>query len=325
MRALVCRKFGPPESLVLTDVDDPEPGDNDIVIDVHAAGINFPDLLMIAGQYQVRTEPPFIPGAEASGIVSATGKNVSRFSPGDRVGVSPPGGAFAERIAVHENLAFPLPDSMRFPEGAGFPITYCTSFHALSDCARLAREETLLVLGAAGGVGTTAIEIGKALGARVIAAASTADKLAFARTVGADETINYVEEDLREAIRELTSNVGVDVVYDPVGGEPALAALRSCAWQARYLLVGFVSGIIPQLPANIPLLKEASVHGVFWGQWAERNPAGQAQNLRELMTLYAGGSLQPRITREYALEDYVSAYADLAGRRTRGKSVFLMR
>ena len=181
------------------------------------------------------------------------------------------------------------------------------------------------MLGAAGGVGTTAIEIGKALGARVIAAASSGEKLAFAKSVGADETINYVDDDLRNGVRSLTNDAGVDVVYDPVGGELALAALRSCGWQARYLVVGFASGQIPQIPANLPLLKEATIHGVFWGQWASRNPQRQAANLRELMTMFDRGTLTPRITREYALDDYVTAYADLAGRRTTGKSVFLMR
>ena len=297
MRALLCKKFGPPDSLVLTDVDDPEPGEQEILIDVHAAGINFPDLLMIAGQYQVRADLPFVPGAEASGVVSAAGANVARFSPGDRVVVSLPGGAFAERVAVNENLAFPLPESMSFTEGAGIPVAYCTSFHALKDCAALTEGETLLVLGAAGGVGTTAIEIGKALGARVIAAASTEEKLAFAKSIGADETINYVDNDLRDAVRSATGGAGVDVVYDPVGGDLALASLRSCGWQARYLVVGFASGQIPQMPANLPLLKEASIHGVFWGQWASRNPARQAANLRELLTLFDSGSLKPRVTR----------------------------
>lgn len=230
MRALVCREYGPPDKLVIEDMQDPSPGDGEVVVDVHAAGINFPDILVFAGKYQVRTEPPFVPGYEASGVVSATGNGVSRLEPGDKVVVTPMGGAFAEKVAVPENLAFPLPDTMDFEQGAGFPITYCTSYHALRDCALLKAGETLLVLGAAGGVGTTAIEIGKAMGARVIAAASSAEKLGFARSVGADETINYAEDDLRDAVKSLTAGEGVDVVYDPVGGELAQQALRSCGW-----------------------------------------------------------------------------------------------
>ena len=325
MRALVCKEFGTPDKLVIEDVDNPEPGDSELLIDVHAAGINFPDILAFAGKYQVRTEPPFIPGYEASGVVTATGAGVSGFRPGDRVVVAPMGGGFAEQIAVPASQAFPLPDAMSFAEGAGFPITYCTSYHALRDCAGLQQGETLLVLGAAGGVGTTAIEIGRSMGAHVIAAASTAKKLAFAESVGADQTINYTDENLRDAVKALTDGKGVDVVYDPVGGDLAEQALRSCGWQARYLVVGFASGDIPRLPANLALLKEASIRGVFWGQWAANDPAGHARNLHEMMSLLEAGAIRPRITHCYALDDYVQAYVDVAGRRVTGKTVFQIR
>lgn len=325
MRALVCKEYGPPDKLVIEDVEDPAPGEGEVLVDVHAAGINFPDILVFAGKYQVKTEPPFIPGYEASGVVSATGKGVSRLSPGDKVIVTPMGGGFAEKIAVPESQAFPLPDTMSFEQGAGFPIAYCTSYHALRDCGALKSGETLLVLGAAGGVGTTAIEIGKAMGARVIAAASTAEKLSFAMSVGADEAVNYSDENLRDAIKALTAGKGVDVVYDPVGGELAQQALRSCGWQARYLVIGFASGDIPNFPANLALLKEASINGVFWGQWAAVDPGANSRNLGEMMSLLDDGKLQPRITHSYALEDYVQAYDDVAGRRVTGKTVFRIR
>jgi len=203
MKALICREHGPPESLVIEETDDPTPGEGQIVVDVHAAGINFPDILVFAGKYQVRFEPPFIPGYEACGVVSELGDGVTRHAVGDKVIVTPMGGAFAERLAVDENQAFPLPDSLTFEEGAGFPIAYCTSYHALKQCAHLKAGETVLVLGAAGGVGTTAIEISKAMGARVIAAASTDEKLEFAKSVGADDTINYSESALKEAVSQV--------------------------------------------------------------------------------------------------------------------------
>jgi NADPH2:quinone reductase len=235
------------------------------------------------------------------------------------------GGAFAEKIAVPEAQAFPLPDTLDFEQGAGFPITYCTSYHALKDCAVLQPGETLLVLGAAGGVGTTAIEIAKAMGARVIAAASTAEKLEFCKGVGADETINYSEQPLKESVRALTAGRGVDVVYDPVGGELAEQALRSTGWQGRYLVIGFASGDIPKLPANLALLKEASIKGVFWGQWAALNPAAHIRNIGEMVALLAEGKLNPRITHAYPLEDFIQAYDDVANRRITGKTVFRIR
>jgi NADPH2:quinone reductase len=325
MRALVCKEYGPPDSLVLEDVEDPVPAAGEIVVDVHAAGINFPDILVFAGKYQVRTEPPFVPGYEACGVVSQLGEGADRYNIGDKVILTPMGGGFAEKIAVPEVQAFPLPDSMNVDQGAGFPIVYCTSYHALKECAGLQPGETLLVLGAAGGVGTTAVEIGKAMGARIIAAASTDEKLEFATSVGADETINYSDTPLKEAVRSLTDGKGVSVVYDPVGGELAEQALRSLAWQGRYLVIGFASGDIPRFPANLALLKEARIQGVFWGQWAALDPAAHLANLGEMVAMLDDGRLRPRITESYALEDYVKAYDDVANRRVTGKTVFRIR
>jgi len=325
MRALVCKRFGPPEALVIEEVDDPKPAPGEIVVDIHAAGINFPDILVFAGKYQVRSEPPFIPGYEASGIISEVGDGVTRLKVGDKVIVTPMGGGFAERIAVGVDRVFPLPAMLNFEQGAGFPITYCTSYHALKQSARLQANEMILVLGAAGGVGTTAVEIAKAMGAHVIAAASSAQKLEFARAVGADDTIDYSQEPLKEAVRALTRGNGVDVVYDPVGGDLAEQALRATAWHGRYLVIGFASGEIPRFPANLTLLKEASIIGVFWGQWAALNPAEQAANMREMVALLDAGKLMPRITASYPLDDYVRAYADVAARRVTGKTVFKIR
>ena len=325
MRALVCRAWGPPESLVLEDIDEPAPGPGQVLVDVQAAGINFPDILVFAGQYQVRTEPPFIPGYEASGVVAAVGDGVSRFTVGDRVILTPMGGAFAERVAVDENRAFRMPDALEFEQAAGFPITYCTSYHALKQSAALESGETLLVLGAAGGVGTTAVEIGKAFGARVIAAASSDEKLRFARAAGADETINYSTTGLKDAVRELTNGRGADVVYDPVGGELSEEALRATAWQGRFLVIGFASGVIPKLPSNLALLKEASIVGVFWGQCAATEPAVQLANVMEMAGLLAAGELRPRITATFALDEFARAYYDLANRRVMGKTVFRLR
>ena len=326
MRALICKEFGPPDRLVLEDTDDPVAGEGEVVIDIHAAGINFPDILVFAGKYQVRAEPPFIPGYELAGVVSEVDDGVQRLSVGDRVvATTMTGGGFAERVAASEQIVFPLPEGMSFEQGAGFPITYCTSYHALKDVARMQPGESLLVLGAAGGVGTTAVELGKAMGARVIAAASSDAKLEFARSVGADDVINYSEQPLKDAARELTDGKGVDVVYDPVGGELAEQALRGTGWHGRYLVIGFASGDIPKFPANLALLKEAAIMGVFWGQWAALNPSAHVGNIREMVGLLAEGKISPRITHAYQLDDYVQAYDDVANRRIKGKTVFKIR
>ncbi|MBT8058334.1 MAG: NADPH:quinone oxidoreductase family protein [Xanthomonadales bacterium] len=324
MKALVCKAYGPPESLVIEDRPDPVPGDGEVCVDIRAAGLNYPDLLVISGNYQVKSPLPFVPGGEAAGVVSAVGPGVRRFQPGDRVITTPILGAFAEKCAVSERLCFPMPDSLDFDQGAGFTVAYATSYHALRQSAQLRSGETLLVLGAAGGVGTTAVEIGKAMGARVIAAASSGEKLAFAREVGADECINYSETGLKETVRELTDGRGVDVVYDPVGGELAQEAYRSLAWRGRYLVVGFASGKIPDFPANIALLKEASVTGVWWGTWSARHPDDALQNLVELVAMVERGDLEPRVTGRYPLRRFADAFAEIGGRRVRGKIVLAM-
>jgi NADPH2:quinone reductase len=321
MRALVCNAYGPPESLVIEERDDPVPAANQVVVDIAAAGINFPDVLNIAGKYQVKTEPPFVPGNEASGVVSVVGAKVSRFSVGDRVIVTPQGGAFAEKCAVDESRVMALPSGLDFAQGAGFSVTYGTSYHALKQSAQLAAGEAVLVLGAAGGVGITAVEIAKAMGARVIAAASNDQKLAFATEAGADATINYSNTSLRDAVKELTGGNGADIVYDPVGGKLALEAYRALAWHGRYLVVGFASGDIPDFPANIALLKEARIVGVWWGTWAAKNPPAQLQNMQELTSLVATGKLRPRVTEVYTLDDFRAAFASITGRRARGKVI----
>ena len=324
MRALVCIAFGSPDELLIEERDEPKAGAGEIVVDVAAAGINFPDILMIAGQYQVKTQPPFIPGNEAAGVVAAVGDKVSRFAVGDKVIVTPPGGAFAEKCVVGQSLAMPLPDELDFEQGAGYAITYGTSYHALKQSANLQPGETVLVLGAAGGVGITAVKIAKAMGARVIAAASSEEKLEFAVAAGADETVNYSEVSLKDVVKQLTDGKGADVIYDPVGGELADQALRATAWHGRYLVIGFASGDIPTFPANIALLKEASIIGVWWGTWAAKNPKEQLKNVQELAALVTAGKLQPRITESYALDDYKEAFKAITDRRALGKVVLRM-
>ncbi|MDJ0908074.1 MAG: NADPH:quinone oxidoreductase family protein [Woeseiaceae bacterium] len=325
MRALVCKEYGPPESLVIEEWDDPVAGKGEVLVDVAAAGINFPDVLSIAGKYQVKTPTPFIPGNEAAGVVSAVGEGVTRFEVGDEVIVATRGDAFAEKCVAPEMMTIPLPPGLNMEQGAGYSVTYGTSYHALKQSANLQPGETVLVLGAAGGVGITAVEIAKAMGARVIAAASTDKKLEFAKSAGADELVNYSEVPLKETVKELTGGDGADVVYDPVGGELADQAFRATAWHGRYLVIGFASGDIPSFAANIALLKEASIIGVWWGTWAAKNPALQMQNFKELGELIVEGKLEPRVTESYALDDYVDAFRAITERRARGKVILRMR
>ena len=321
MRALVCNAFGPPESLNLEQRRAPLPATGQVLVAVRAAGINFPDILMISGTYQVKTTPPFVPGNELAGIVEAVGKGVSRFAVGDHVIATPAGGAFAEKCVVNQHMCLPLPDKLSFEQGAGFTITYATSYHAFHQSTALKPGETILVLGAAGGVGTAAIEIARSLGAKVIAAASSDEKLEFARQAGADELVNYSQVSLRDAVKELTGGKGVDVVFDPVGGELAQQALRSLAWHGRYLVIGFACGEIPQFPANIALLKEASIIGVWWGTWAENHPADAHTNMLELTAMVQADKLKPRVTETYSLDQYVAAFAAITNRRAKGKVV----
>ncbi len=324
MRALVCKEYGPPETLVIEEMDDPVAGAGQVLIDVAAAGINFPDVLSIAGKYQVKTPPPFVPGNEASGTVSAVGAGVTRYSVGDKVIINSKGGAFADKCVADQNMTMPLPDGLNFELGAGFTVTYGTSYHALRQSADLKAGETVLVLGAAGGVGISAVEIAKSMGARVIAAASSDEKLEFAKQSGADEAINYSTQDLKETVKELTGGAGADVIYDPVGGEMAEAAYRALAWHGRYLVIGFASGDIPRFQANIALLKEASIVGVWWGTWAAKSPKVQMQNMQDLADLIKKGALTPRVTESYQLEEFAQAFEAITARRARGKVILRM-
>ena len=324
MRALVCKEYGPPGSLVIEEHDDPVPGKGQVLVDIEAAGINFPDVLVIAGKYQVKIPTPFVPGNEAAGVVSAVGTGVTQFAVGDKVIINTTCGAFAEKCVADVHATAPLPEDLSFEQGAGFSVTYGTSYHALKQSANLQPGETVLVLGAAGGVGITAVEIAKAMGARVIAAASSEQKLEFARSAGADELINYSEVPLKETVKELTGGNGADIVYDPVGGELADQAFRATAWHGRYLVIGFASGDIPKFPANIALLKEASIIGVWWGTWATKNPQLQIRNMLEMAQLVKEGVLTPRVTESYSLDDYVDAFKAITERRARGKVTLRM-
>jgi len=324
MRALVCTEFGPAEKLVIDERDTPEPGPGEVRVAIKAAGINFPDNLLIHGQYQVKVPPPFVPGSEASGVIDALGEGVKGLAVGDQVIALPEHGAFAEQCLVPVERVLPMAPGMSFEQAAGFSITYATSYHAYKQCADLKAGETVLVLGAAGGVGSTAVELAKSMGATVIAAASSAAKLDYAREMGADHLINYTEQSLRDQVKTLTEGRGVDVVYDPVGGELAQQALRATAWHGRYLVIGFASGDIPQLPANLALLKEASITGVWWGTWAARDPKASYQNFKELMQMAAQGQLQLRVTETYPLDQYIEAFAAITERRARGKVILTM-
>jgi NADPH2:quinone reductase len=321
VRAVVCTEYGPPEKLELAELADPEPADGQVVIDVASAGLNFPDLLTIQGLYQTPAEPPFVPGVEASGTVSSLGSGVSHLAIGQRVMAYGAVGAFAEKWAVDGAMCVPINDETSFDTAAALTVAYGTAYHALKQRAQLQPGEVLLVLGAAGGVGSAAIEVGKAMGAHVIAAAGTDDKLAFCREVGADETINYSDEDLKVRTKELTGGKGADVIFDPVGGDFTEQAFRSVAWRGRHLVIGFAAGAIPQVPWNLPLLKGASIVGVFWGAFMVAEPEHHAQNMRDLMDMLADGTLTPRVTASYALDEYEAAFTDLARRRVKGKVV----
>jgi NADPH2:quinone reductase len=324
MKALVCREYGPPESLVLEEMPDPVAGPGEILLDVAAAGMNFPDVLSIAGKYQVKTPPPFIPGNEAAGTVIAVGEGASRYQVGDKVIALPRNGAFASRCAVSQDSVIPVPEGLSLEQAAGFSVTYGTSYHALKQSAELRKGETLLVLGAAGGVGIAAVELGHAMGAKVIAAASTDEKVAFAMAAGADHGINYNQASMRDVLKELTGGKGVDVVYDPVGGDIAQIALRALGWQGRHLVVGFASGTIPDFPANMALLKEARIQGTLWGVWVMRNPVEHLKNMAELAEMIQQGAIRPQVTAAYSIEDYLRAFGEITGRRVMGKIVLTM-
>jgi NADPH2:quinone reductase len=323
MKAVLCREYGPPASLVFEEIPDPVAGPGDVVIDMRAAGVNFPDLLIIQNKYQHKPALPFTPGAELAGIVSSVGSDVAGFRVGDRVVATSMTGAFAEKTRVRAASVSLLPDAVSFDVGAALSLAYGTSFHALKDRAALQPGETLLVLGAAGGVGLAAVEIGKALGARVIAAASSAEKLAVCASHGADAGINYSTEDLRGRLRELTEGRGPDVIYDPVGGPYSEPAFRSIAWRGRFLVVGFANGEIPRLALNLPLIKGASIVGVVWGEYTRREPLAYSADLAALLQLLAGGQLRPRISARYSLQDVGRALVALENRWVTGKSVII--
>jgi len=321
MKAVVCKEFGPPDSLRVEELPSPRAGAGEAVISVKAASVNFPDVLIIQNKYQFKPPLPFSPGSELAGVVKEVGAGVAGFKPGDKVIAFTTYGAFAEEVKTEAARLLPLPEGMDFVAGAAFLLTYATSDHALRDRGALRAGETLLVLGAAGGVGLAAIEIGKALGARVIACASSEDKLAVCREHGADATINYATEDLRERIKALTDGRGVDVVYDPVGGPYSEPAFRSLAWRGRLLVVGFAAGDIPKLPLNLALLKGAALVGVFWGDFARREPKQFADSVRQLGEWYRQGKLRPHVSQTFPLEKAADALKLMAARQVKGKVV----
>ena len=321
MKAVVCKDWGLPDTLVVEELPDVVAGPGQVAIEVRAAGVNFPDVLIIQNKYQFKPSLPFIPGSELAGIVSAVGEGVTHYKVGDRVIAFTAQGAFAQQIVASAAAVMPMPPGMDFDIAAAITLTYGTSHHAVVDRAQLKAGETMLVLGAAGGVGLAAIEIGKALGARVIAAASSEEKLAVCREHGADATINYSTQDLREAIKAATDGKGPDVIYDPVGGIYAEPAFRSIGWRGRYLVIGFANGEIPKLPLNLTLLKGASLVGVFWGEFAKREPKANLAGMRQLMGWLADGTIRPHISGRYALAETAQALNDMAARKVTGKVV----
>ncbi len=325
MRAVICRAFGPYTDLKVEDVPVPTPRRGELLLEVRAAGVNFMDALMVEGKYQVKPPLPFSPGAEVAGVVRALGPETTGPRPGTRVLATAVHGGYAEAVVVPADQAFAIPDSLGDAAAAGMSIVYGTSFHALKDRAALKSGERLLVLGAAGGVGLTAVELGNEFGARVIAAASTDEKLALCREYGAEEVINYAREDLRERIKVLTSGAGVDVVYDPVGGPYTEPMIRALAPGGRYLVVGFAAGDIPKLPLNLLLLKQASAVGVFWGGWARANPGANAKHMQTVLDWCASGRLKPHVSGTFPLDRFAEALRQVVDREAKGKVVISMK
>lgn len=323
MRAVLCKAFGPPESLVIEEVEPLKPGKGQVVISVKACGVNFPDTLIIQGKYQSKPPFPFIPGSEVAGIVKELGEGVDRLKVGTHVIAYIGVGGFAEEVIADVSQIIPMSQTMDFTTGSAFVLTYGTSLHALKDRAQLKHGETLLVLGAAGGVGLAAIEIGRVMGARILAAASSDDKLEVCKEHGADEVINYTAEDLRDRIKQLTAGKGVDVAFDPVGGDYSEPTLRSMAWGGRFLVIGFAAGDIPRIPLNLPLLKACSIVGVFWGSFMERNPKHGQENIHELITWISESKLKPHVSATYPLEHVADALNDLLNRKVTGKAVLV--
>lgn len=321
MRALLCKEWGPPEALTVENLPDPVAGSGEVVIEVRAAGVNFPDVLVVQNKYQYKPQLPFSPGNDMAGIVAAVGEGVTDIRVGDRVIASYLHGAFATHAVVPAKAVMPMPEGLDFDVAAGFLMTYGTSYHALVDRAQLLAGETLLVLGAAGGVGLAAVEIGHALGARVIACASSDDKLAACRQSGADVLINYTQPDFRDQVKQATGGRGADVIYDAVGGDFSEAAFRSIAWKGRHLIVGFASGTIPKIPMNLPLLKNASIAGVFWGEFKVREREANAKNFEQVVAWIREGKIKPYISRRYRLDEAAQALCDMGSRKVIGKVV----
>ena len=321
MKAVICVEHGPPEKLVYAETALPEPGKGQVRLKVHAAGVNFPDTLIIQNLYQFKPALPFSPGGEAAGVIDAVGEGVTTFQPGDRALVMIGNGAFAEYAVANVAQTIQIAGDMPFDIAAGFTMTYGTSHHALKQRARLQPGETVLVLGAAGGVGLTAVELAKLMGAKVIAAASSDDKLALCKEYGADELINYATVDLKDAVKAMTGGKGVDVIYDPVGDRFAEPAFRSIGWNGRYLVVGFAGGAIPSLPLNLPLIKGASIVGVFWGAFTQFEPDVHKSNMAELLDWYAAGKLKPHVSRHFSLSEGAAAIRWMMDRKATGKVV----
>ena len=323
MKAVLCKKLGPPEDLVVEDIPSLVPNAGQVVVAVKAAGVNFPDTLIIQGKYQFKPEPPFSPGGEVAGVVKELGANVTGVKVGDRVIAAATFGGFAEEMLCDADRLTPIPDSMDFVPASAFLLTYGTSYHALKDRAHLKAGETLLVLGASGGVGLAAVQLGKAMGARVIAAASSDAKLDVCRQNGADDVINYASDDLRSRVKALTAGKGVDVIYDPVGGPYSEPALRDMAWNGRFLVVGFAAGDIPKVPLNLALLKGCSIVGVFWGAFTRNEPENNRRNNEELIELFTQGKVKPHIHATYPLARTVEALNEVLNKRVSGKIVLV--
>ncbi len=321
MKAVRCHELGHASKLKVEEIADPTPGKGEVLIDVKAGGLNFPDVLMVAGKYQFQPELPFTPGGEGAGVVAELGEGVTNVKVGDRVIFFNQQGAFAEKAVAPAMTLVPMPESMPFEVAAGFTITYATSYHALRQRANIQPGETLLVLGAAGGVGLATVELGKAMGATVIAAASTDEKLEFCKNAGADHLINYSKEELKDRVKEITGGKGVDVIYDPVGGDYTEAALRTMAPGGRLLVIGFAAGDIPRPPLNLCLLKQCSIVGVFWGNFARANPGVQMQNMVDMFGMFEKGTIKPLVNDVFALDDVVDAFACLSERRAKGKVI----
>jgi NADPH:quinone reductase len=325
MKAVLCKSYGPPENLTLEEIADPQLKKGRVLIDVHSAGLNYPDTLQIAGKYQFQPPFPFTPGSEVAGVVARTDEGVTGLQPGDRVMATCGIGGMAERVAVDAEVVDRIPDAMDFDTAAAFTIAYGTSYYALKQRAQLRLGETLLVLGAAGGVGLAAVEIGKAFGARVIAAASSGEKLEVARRHGADEAINYADGNLKDKIKELTAGNGADVIFDPVGGDLFDQSARAVNWNGRILVVGFASGTIPKYPVNLALLKGCQLVGVFWGAFRKHEPQMCLENCRELFDLYRQQKIKPLISRVFPLEEYAAALNVFLNRQALGKIVLRVR